>query len=120
MERKIYEAIRVAQVHLHPVRLCVQIDSYALSEHLHARIYRLYSRAVARIIKTILKQVRKALRKHLADSDLGCFIVPFLEGFRVLRHNDISILVDWKSWQLFVQLHKGMMCIAEHSESKSF
>ena len=120
MERKIDEAIRVAQVHLHPVRLCIQIDSYSLSEDLHAWIYRLYSCAIARIVKTIFKQVGKTLRQHLTDRDLRCFIMPFLEGFRVLRHNNISILVDWKSWKFFVQLHKGMMCIAKHSDSKSF
>ena len=62
VKRQVNKAVRVAQVHLHPVRLCVQIDSYALSEDLHARIYRLNSCAVARIVKTILKQVGKTLR----------------------------------------------------------
>lgn len=45
--------------------------------------------------------------------------MPLLVSFAVLGHDEISVLVHWQLWLAFVELHKGMVGVAEDADGVS-
>ena len=45
--------------------------------------------------------------------------MPLLVRFAVLGHDEISVLIHWQLWLAFVELHKGMVGVAEDADGVS-
>ena len=120
MEGEVDEAVWVAQVHLHPVRLCVQIYSHSLGHYLHLGVADLDSAPASVIIDRLVEEGRETFGEHLSNSDRGRFLVPALVGLRVLSDYRVSILVNRQSRQSLIQLDKSVMSVGEDTNGKPF
>ena len=80
MKGKIDKAVWVAQVHLHPVGLGIQVNCNSLSDNFHSLIDRLDSASVTGIVECLVEQIGETFREHLPNRNLRGFIVPRLES----------------------------------------
>jgi len=71
VEREIDEAIRIAQVHLHPVELCAHIHGHTMSQNLKLLIDGLNAASISFIVQYFFEQGREALAEDLAYGNRG-------------------------------------------------
>lgn len=90
-----------------------------MSQHFHLWVGRLYAAPFTVVVHHLFEQAGKALRQHLAYSDRRSLFMPLLVSFAVLGHDEISVLVYRQLWLAFVELHKGVVGVAEDTDGVS-
>jgi len=69
MEGQVDESVGVAEIHLHPVELCVQIHGHSMRQNFHFRVRWLDRAPLAIVIEDFFKKCGEGLGEDLADSD---------------------------------------------------